>query len=354
MARPTIIGWLEWLRLGAIVGVVVLHVLSPVAFAHDQLAPHTWAWINLADSASRWCVPVFIMVSGALHLGRREAPTWDGATLGRRIARVGIPLIVWSLFFWWFGNAVRGRTTTAPEFVADFIRGYPYYHLYFLFVILGLYAITPILRPFADRVSDRTLGWAAVAALAWSLLVRLFLEAGLGNSANSIELFARYLGYYLAGAWLFRIPLPPVARFAPAVAIAAIVATAVGTAAIIELSGTLHQAILYSPQTPLTVIASIAVFLTARVYLPEAPRWVVALAGLTFGIYLIHPAILPYAVDLTPLVNGPLPMSVSFVVQLSITIAVATVLAAILGRIPWVSAIVGSGAPRSGERPTRP
>ncbi len=354
MARPTIIGWLEWLRVAAIIGVVVLHVLSPVSFAHDRLESHTWAWVNIADSASRWCVPVFIMVSGALALGRREAPTWDGQSLARRIARVGVPLIAWSLFYWWYGNAVRGRTTTPPEFAAEFISGYPYYHLYFLFAIIGLYAITPVLRPFVDQASDRTLGWVTIAALIWALLARLLLEVGLGHSANAIEMWSRYLGYYLAGAWLFRMALPSGARYAPLVAIAAIAATALGTAALVAWSGTRDQTILYSYQTPLTVIAALAIFLSARTYLPQAPRWVIAWAGLTFGIYLIHPAILTYANRFTPLVHGPLPMFVAFLVQTAITLLVATVLTMIIARIPWLSATVGVAVPRLGGRSGRP
>ncbi len=348
------IGWLEWLRVAATLGVVVLHVLSPVAFAHDRLAPHTWAWINIADSASRWCVPVFIMVSGALALGRPGAPVWDGRSLARRIARIGIPLIAWSLFYWWYGNAVRGRTTTPAEFAADFVSGYPYYHLYFLFAIIGLYAVTPILRPFVDRASDRTLGWVAIAALAWALLARLQLEVGLGHSANAIEMFTRYLGYYLAGAWLFRMPLPPGARYAPLVAIAAVAATAVGTAALVASSGTRHQTILYSYQSPLTVVAALAIFLSARAYLSGAPRWVIALAGLTFGIYLIHPAVIVYAARFTPLVHGPLAMPFAFLVQTAITIIVATVVAVVFARIPWLSATVGAALPRLGDRSSRP
>lgn len=350
MARPTIIGWLEWLRVGAIVGVVVLHVLSPVAFAWAGLAPHTWAWINIADSASRWCVPVFIMVSGALHLGRRNVPDWDGGTLLRRIARVGIPLIFWSLFYWWFGNAVRGRTTTPAEFAVLFAQGNPYFHLYFLFVILGLYVVTPVLRPFVDRISDKALGWVAIAAFTWAWLARLFLEFDGGASSTSIDMFTRYLGYYLAGAWLYRVRLGPGARFAPLVAIAAIAATAIGTALLVETSGTRHQTLLYSYLSPLTVLSALAVFVTARVYLPEAPRWVIALAGLTFGIYLIHPAILWYVAKWVPLVHGPLKMPIAFVVQTVTIIAIAAVLAAIIARIPWLSTVIGGAAPRVGER----
>jgi surface polysaccharide O-acyltransferase-like enzyme len=351
VARPGIIGWLEWLRVGAIVGVVVLHVLSPVAFAYDRLAPHTFAWINLADSASRWCVPVFIMVSGALALGRREAPAWDGRTLGRRVARVGIPLIAWSLFYWWFGNAIRGRTLDPFDFAADFISGYPYYHLYFLFVIIGLYLITPVLRRFTDGVSDLTLGIAALAALAWSMVARGLLEVGLGHSSNAIDLFTRFLGYYLAGAWLFRLPLPSFARYAPLVAVGAIVLTAVGTAALIETSGSDHQAILYSPHSPLTILASMAIFLSARRYLPEAPRWVITIAGLSFGIYLVHPAILYVVARAMPLLSGPLPMIVTFVLQTAICLVVAGIITAVLARIPWVSTIVGGAPPRPADRP---
>ena len=57
-------------------------------------APDAVSWwsANLWDSFAHWCVPVFVMLSGALLLGRREpAPHfWR-----KRAARLVWPLVGW-------------------------------------------------------------------------------------------------------------------------------------------------------------------------------------------------------------------------------------------------------------------
>ncbi|WP_175637699.1 acyltransferase family protein, partial [Dickeya dadantii] len=61
---------MEWLYIARIVStfaVIVLHV-SAYTVALADLGTFSW-WVgNLYDSLVRWCVPVFIMISGALLL----------------------------------------------------------------------------------------------------------------------------------------------------------------------------------------------------------------------------------------------------------------------------------------------
>ena len=59
--------WLDNSRIIAILAVVFLHVSAGVV-TESVIGTESW-WVgNLYDSLVRWCVPVFVMISGAVLL----------------------------------------------------------------------------------------------------------------------------------------------------------------------------------------------------------------------------------------------------------------------------------------------
>ena len=61
-------GSFDVIRLCACLAVVLLHLCATVVMQPDQLGTISWHLANLFDSATRWSVPVFVMLSGALLL----------------------------------------------------------------------------------------------------------------------------------------------------------------------------------------------------------------------------------------------------------------------------------------------
>ncbi|WP_273975049.1 acyltransferase family protein, partial [Serratia ureilytica] len=55
--------WFNNARVIAILAVVLLHVSSRVVM-WSELGSNDWWYANLYDSLVRWCVPVFVMISG--------------------------------------------------------------------------------------------------------------------------------------------------------------------------------------------------------------------------------------------------------------------------------------------------
>ena len=81
--------WLDNSRILAVCGVVFLHVAAGVVLGHE-VGTGDWWFGNVYDSVVRWCVPVFVMISGALLLdpGKKE----DLSTFyKKRLARVLLP-----------------------------------------------------------------------------------------------------------------------------------------------------------------------------------------------------------------------------------------------------------------------
>ena len=56
------------LRVGACLAVILLHLSATIVMDRDFLGGIHWHISNAIDAATRWCVPVFVMLSGALLL----------------------------------------------------------------------------------------------------------------------------------------------------------------------------------------------------------------------------------------------------------------------------------------------
>ena len=136
---------LDYLRVFASIAIILLHV-SAHNMPYVELAGTEWNIYNICNSTTRWGVPVFVMMSGALFLPR-EIPT---KTLYKKyIFRMVIAYVVWSAFYAvtdTIGSTLflEGYHATFIEIIGDFISGAV--HLWFLPMIIGLYMCIPLIK----------------------------------------------------------------------------------------------------------------------------------------------------------------------------------------------------------------
>ena len=91
------IAYLDILKIAALFFVVCIHLVAGL-FVGQPVDSDAWLRANVIDSASRWCVPVFVMVSGALML-RPDKDLSIKRLYSKNIARIAIAFLVWSLFY---------------------------------------------------------------------------------------------------------------------------------------------------------------------------------------------------------------------------------------------------------------
>ncbi|MGH0029444.1 MAG: acyltransferase [Myxococcota bacterium] len=288
--------WIDALRMAAAVAVVLLHVSAePVVLVKDRSSLVWWTG-NLLDSAMRWCVPIFVMLSGALLLDRRKESSRTFFT--RRVRRLALPILAWTLAYFAFQAARRGWPGWG-EIGSKLLEGRPEYHMWYVYMTLGLYLWTPLLRRFVARVDRRTL-WATTGAalLVAALHDALYSFRGVPMFRSVFTLYLPYLGYYLAGHVLLhhrpRVPLPLLL----AIVAACVGVVAAGTHFLMERWGILPAGLyLYEYLSPPVVVMSLAVFLIGmRIPAPAAgsagDRIVRDMSAATLGIYLIHPMLI--------------------------------------------------------------
>jgi surface polysaccharide O-acyltransferase-like enzyme len=290
------------LRVAAIVGVVAIHVVGG-ATRHSGTGWHPAGWwaANAVNSACLWVVPVFVMASGALLLDPARTESAN-AFYRRRLARVGPALVFWTALYLWWKVWFNHEHMTVQSAGHDLATGSPYLQIYFLYVIVGLYAITPVLRRLLAHLGQRETVLLTAGALSFSLLeytVRSFGDAG---GVNAVTRFVPFVGYYLAGHLLRQFALPSrVIRYAPAAALGGWLVTALGSAALAAHFGWNHVGFyLYDYLSPSVIVMSLGVFVTARVHAArvlDRAAWLTrsrlrTAGAATFGVFLLHPLLL--------------------------------------------------------------
>lgn len=208
-----VVRWdLEILRIVAILGVVAIHVF-PLAFMHPRLeGTATWNFAVIIQTVSVRCVPMFILVSGALVLAPRmhQAGPWE--FYRRRAARMIPAVIFWHLFYLFVIRVlVRGEDLTAQKVFLNVVDARVYTALYFLWLILGLYLVAPVLASFlAQGGRARAVGTAVVgigwASLVWSIpMMTGLIGAPRPLSPGMFTWWIFYVGTFVAG-WAWRDP----------------------------------------------------------------------------------------------------------------------------------------------------
>jgi surface polysaccharide O-acyltransferase-like enzyme len=293
--EPKYLGYADGMRVVAVAAVALLHASATGVVRYDSLASRQWWIANAIDASCRWAVPVFLMLSGALALDpARRGPL--SAFYSRRLIRVGVPLVVWTVFYFLWTALYHEQRVTVESIRGSLLAGLVETHLYFLFVILGLYAVAPLLRETLTRTSP---------SVRWALGVLLMVLASCGIPqeywrANAVTLFVPYVGYFVMGFLLRDVSLTPrQLGLAVAVFTLACALITIGTGMRFARWGPsdYRSLALYEYTGAVVVAQSVAAFLLIqRLCSPRtvgAPsRWIRLMGGAAFGIYLVHRATL--------------------------------------------------------------
>jgi surface polysaccharide O-acyltransferase-like enzyme len=199
-ARPpakAITHWVDLTRAAAMVLVVVIHVSGQLTNAWGQIPNTQWIIADVYGGIARISVPLFFMISGFLLLPRPESLR---AFYTRRMPKVVIPFVAWSLIYlaWFCGGHPN---TCTPGLVQQllFVQG-TYYHLWFLYVLISVYLILPVLRLMIRPEVDQRILWYLIGL--WLIFQPLMTIAGkLWNFQLNISapLATGFVPYFVLG-----------------------------------------------------------------------------------------------------------------------------------------------------------
>lgn len=340
--------YFDVLRIIAICAVVVLHV-SAQNFVESGVDTPEWQALNFYDSIVRWSVPVFVMISGALFLDGENS---IGKLYKKNIARILVAFIFWSMLY-----AVKNMIFTDcgwQHTIKQFLLGY--YHMWFLFMIVGLYMIVPLLKPIVksmeltkyflllsvaftyvipQTIQLVSLKYPAIASLANGMVGKVYFYFTLGFASQFV------CGYYLSKVELGK-RAKIVVYF---LSICGFLATIVGTS-MLSVSGQKANEMLYGYLTVNVMLEAVGIFVLMKdIFERKAvgvriEKVLGLLAKYSFGAYLVHVLVLDELgriFGLNTLSFNPL---LSIPVISMIVIVISFVISAALNHIPLLKKTV--------------
>jgi surface polysaccharide O-acyltransferase-like enzyme len=291
--KGPVIYWADLIRVLAIYLVVVIHVSGQLTNVWGKIPESQWIMADIIGGLARVGVPLFFMLSGFLLLPRSESLR---DFYGKRMLRIVIPFVFWSIFYISLDCIGKPGLCTRDYLLPYALLQRSYFHLWFLYSLIGIYFILPLLRLMVRPGTESKFLWYLIVLWLIFQPIRTLMDQFLHFSLNiNAPLATGFLPYFILGYLLGDIALT---RGRLIVAEAAFVIgsliTILGTYLLTRAAGKFNG-YFYDYVTLGTILGTAGAFLLLRAVsdvgfmatdrFRSLMRWV---AGGTFGVYLIH------------------------------------------------------------------
>lgn len=333
---------LDIARIIAILAVVMIHVssrrmneLNTESF--DFLAAYSF------DAFSRFSVPFLFMISGALFLDKNMQLS-IGRLWKHNILRIAVIYIVWVAVY-----AVISLSTMENIDYTAALNAFttPAYHLWFLPVIISIYAILPFLKTWINNASKEEVRIYLILFVLLNLLKTTLISLDISYSLNrvlglfSFGTFYTHLSYFILGYYLNNyVVLNLKKRYWLIISIIPIIINIIVGIGRSRTVGAFAAAI-FDNDSITTFISVVALWMFIKGLCgkmkisEETGKIITGLSKDTLGIYLVHMYVLDLAgkfgidVDIWPRI-------ISIPLLFALSTAISFFFAAIARRIPAV------------------
>jgi surface polysaccharide O-acyltransferase-like enzyme len=328
-AKPGNIDWISNLRLIALYAVIILHCTAPLLMGYGKVPMNDWWMADFLNALVRFAVPAFVMITGALLLHREYE---IGDFLKKRLTRVVIPFLFWSLVYVWYSwyneEITFGNDAWANiKQVLHLLKYGSSYHLWYVYMLIGLYFFIPVIGKFVRNASEKEILYFLIVWFAVMLITQPYLSRY--NPAVDMHYFAGYAGYLVLGHYLaFKdFNVKHLRLWMILLFIFSIALIAIGSRWLISYKlwpGTMF----YEPVNPAVLMLSASIFIIVKLTVPKVPPVIIRIRDFAgkynYGIYLGHALVLyflddPFGISYklcTPIIAIPLTALICFIITL--------------------------------------
>ena len=294
--------WIDYLRVVAIVAVITIHASTPFYARFDAIGRLDWWVANLLNSASRFAVPLFVMISGALLLGRNLT---IGEFYKKRAARLLPAIIAWNLLYAGLNIGVDvydgiGTQNLTWHLWALFADGGAAVHLWYLSMFVCLMLFAPFINMFINGANPTSKDLGVLLGL----MFVIFLLNGIANAAWEIwdeeiiwfKVFPWYIAYFIGGYYIdkYSTHITIKSHFVLFFLIILILFGAILNYYFMSSYRIIEDNLMLINTGPLIFLITAFIFLLAKKNssILQQNKLISLIAEASFGMYLLHPVFL--------------------------------------------------------------
>jgi len=286
--------WIDSLRVLATFSVIFLHVTGGILYQYGSISILDWWTGNIYDSSVRFCVPIFLMISGALILSKTYESI--GEYLKKRVLKILLPFLFWSIIYIVrdvFLNFSQGEYLTFIEilkFTFIKLKGGACFHLWYVYLIIGLYLFFPIIGKWIRKSNQHEIKYFIGI---WMITIFTYLPFVKKLIPNiEISYFSGYIGFPILGYYLSKITLNISGKKVIYIffILTGFLITTLGTFYMTKHQGRFWSGF-YAYLSPNVILVSIGIFLFFKDFVKHNTRTssvVRFFCKYSYGTYLIH------------------------------------------------------------------
>lgn len=275
---------LELLRVCACVMVVFVHASKWVM--PRSISESEFIIGDLINSFSLICVPLFVIISGFFVLNNSRN-TDIKVFYTKTFFNIVVPVLAYSVFYVAF-SLFKVKTLhegSIKDIIYSLAMGRPYYHLWYMYMLVGLYLLVPFVIKAFDGYENKVILYVSGYFLAMATVSSVWYYVFEVKKFWPLD-FVTYLGYFFLGMYLARKPEPNGRYFSLSVYVLTSVCI------LIVSSKTYHQSTnssyFFSYVSILTIISAISFFNFIRSLKVNASLVLSFSSKHSFRVYLVH------------------------------------------------------------------
>lgn len=322
--------YLDFIKALSIFMVVLMHCVTYSAPAGSL----EWNLCVLIESITKFCIPVFVMVSGVFMLDEDKEISIKTLYI-KYVFRFVVAYIFWSGAYALYSSELLFNLDFQhiKMFINDFIAGH--FHLWYLWMLIGMYIGLPLLKRIASDYN--TLKYFIIIVFIASSVVP-FLDSVIGTNYIAIidnKLFLNinvYASMLMTGYYIYRYP-EKIRRLSTKLLIIVSIITIIITMVLTIFTKDLET--YFEDYMPLNIIYGACVIaLVSRAEFSDKFKNIITLvSNNSFGIFLVHVFVIYiYNEFITFQMNSVLGSIVKAIVVFALSLGFSMV----LKRIPFI------------------
>ena len=269
------------LRVIAMIMVIIIHVSNVYTRSFNFIDTNSYLVSLIFNTISRVSVPIFFMISGALLLDRK----FDFKKYKKRVLKILLLIVVWDILYLIWEYFFLG--VTYDKLYNLFLEPYRA-HLWFLYSIIILYVIQPLLKYILDRINNIT---KIVLFILWILLSTISMYNV--SVANIFSIFSN-IGFFIVGKYMY--DYVKNTKNDKKIVIIMIILLVLSFIESIYLNYTasikfnMFYNLFFAYRTPFIILSTFIIFKLVYIYCHDKkPNNIIMLGSdLSLGVYLIH------------------------------------------------------------------